>query len=184
MTEIRATRNPRVVAAITAGVLGYGALLARPAAAGRALLVDAVIGTVGIFAPTPSADEPPVRWTRWIMVTALGVVAFAAGRLLTPQRTFHVALSLVAVAPVVVASIAEEAFFRRWLYGWLALRGTGFAITGSAVAFAIAHAPAYGVRALPIDLAAGLLFGWQRAATGGWTASAATHLIANLLQLV
>jgi hypothetical protein len=34
---------------------------------------------------------------------------------------------------------------------------------------------------LPLDLAAGLIFGWQRRATGSWTAPAATHVIANLL---
>jgi membrane protease YdiL (CAAX protease family) len=87
------------------------------------------------------------------------------------------------VAVVVVASVAEEAFFRRWLYGWFAVKGSVLAVVGTAAAFAVVHVPAYGMRALPIDFAAGLLFGWQRLATGGWTASAITHAAANLLQM-
>jgi membrane protease YdiL (CAAX protease family) len=34
---------------------------------------------------------------------------------------------------------------------------------------------------LPLDLAAGLLLGWQRQATGSWAVPAATHVVANLL---
>jgi hypothetical protein len=34
---------------------------------------------------------------------------------------------------------------------------------------------------LPLDLAAGLLLGWQRATTGSWAAPAVTHVVANLL---
>jgi hypothetical protein len=33
---------------------------------------------------------------------------------------------------------------------------------------------------MPIDFAAGLVLGWQRWATGTWTAPAATHVFANL----
>jgi membrane protease YdiL (CAAX protease family) len=51
------------------------------------------------------------------------------------------------------------------------------------VAFALVHLPGYGVSAFPINLAAGLLLGWQRWASGGWSAPALTHIAANLLQL-
>jgi len=37
---------------------------------------------------------------------------------------------------------------------------------------------------LPVNLAAGALFGWQRWATGRWDSAAVTHAIANLLQSV
>jgi hypothetical protein len=43
------------------------------------------------------------------------------------------------------------------------------------------HLPAYGVAALPVDLGAGLLFSWQRWASGTWTVPAATHAFANAL---
>jgi membrane protease YdiL (CAAX protease family) len=49
------------------------------------------------------------------------------------------------------------------------------------VAFAAIHVPVYGVAVLPIDTAAGLLLGWQRWMTGGWSASGLTHVAANLI---
>src|SRR5579875_471075 len=87
------------------------------------------------------------------------------------------------ILALILAAGAEEVFFRRFLYGWLAVRGAAPAVVGSAVLFAAVHLPAYGPAALPVDLAAGLLLGWQRWAAGTWTAPAATHALANLLQL-
>ena len=55
------------------------------------------------------------------------------------------------------------------------------AIVGSTVLFAAVHVSIYGIWVLPLDLAAGLLLGWQRATTGSWAAPAITHVIANLL---
>jgi hypothetical protein len=39
----------------------------------------------------------------------------------------------------------------------------------------------WGAGVLPLDLAAGLLLSWQRAASGRWAVPAATHTVANLL---
>ncbi|MDR7512393.1 MAG: CPBP family glutamic-type intramembrane protease, partial [Armatimonadota bacterium] len=89
-----------------------------------------------------------------------------------------------AVAAALVAAVAEEAFFRRLLYGWLEPLGPIAAIGLAAIAFAAVHVPAWGPAALPVDLAAGVLFGWQRWASGTWTAPAATHVAANLLQVI
>ena len=78
--------------------------------------------------------------------------------------------------------MAEELFFRRLVYGWLASSwGAAVAICGSGVAFAAIHVPVYGFAVLPIDTAAGLLLGWQRWMTGGWSASGLTHVAANLI---
>ena len=77
--------------------------------------------------------------------------------------------------------MAEEAFFRRLVYGALLAAGPVAAVVGSAVLFAAVHVTVYGVWVLPLDLAAGLLFGWQRQATGSWTVPAVTHAAANLL---
>jgi len=82
-----------------------------------------------------------------------------------------------------LAAVAEEIFFRRLTFGWLMRWGSGIAVIGSAGAFALVHARAYGLPALPLDLAAGILFGWQRWSSGGWVASALTHVVANLLQM-
>ena len=46
------------------------------------------------------------------------------------------------------------------------------------------HIPSYGLAAFPVDLGAGLLFGWQRWAAGTWTVPAATHAAANLLAVI
>ena len=80
-----------------------------------------------------------------------------------------------------LAAVAEEVWFRRLCYGLLAPAGPVVAIAGSTLLFAAVHVSTYGFWILPLDLAAGALFGWQREVTGSWAASAATHAIANLL---
>jgi membrane protease YdiL (CAAX protease family) len=105
----------------------------------------------------------------------LGLRPHGAGRIVSR-------VAPAAVAASVVAAVAEEMFFRRLVYGWLAATwGAAVAICGSAVAFAAIHVPVYGFAVLPIDTAAGLLLGWQRWMTGGWSASGLTHVAANLI---
>jgi membrane protease YdiL (CAAX protease family) len=146
-----------------------------------ATAVIIAVGAAGVLLPhddpTPTRTDP----SRWISVVFLGALSFAAVRTLIPTLT----LPATATAAVIgsIAAVAEEAFFRKFLYGWLSRWGPPVAIAGSALAFAAVHIPVYGVAALPIDLGAGLLLGWQRWATGSWTAPAATHVIANLLTL-
>ena len=113
---------------------------------------------------------------------ALGVGAFALARVL--HGGAHAAVDPSALVPPTVAAVAEEAFFRRLVYGWLARTGPAFAVAASAALFAVVHVPGYGWSALPVDVAAGLVFGWQRWATGGWAASCLTHVAANVLQAV
>jgi membrane protease YdiL (CAAX protease family) len=117
----------------------------------------------------------------WAVAVLLGVVAFAAVRALIQTHLFQ--FSHVAAIAGAVAAVSEELFFRRFLYGWLSRWGVPVALFGSAVAFAAVHIPMYGLSALPIDFGAGLILGWQRWATGSWTAPAVTHVIANLLTL-
>jgi hypothetical protein len=87
----------------------------------------------------------------------------------------------VAVGLALVAAVAEEALFRRVLYERLLRFGVVAAVGGSAVVFALVHLPAYGLAAMPVDLGAALLLGWQRYASGRWTVPAVTHAVANLL---
>jgi len=54
-------------------------------------------------------------------------------------------------------------------------------VVGSALLFSVVHVSIYGLWVLPLDIAAGLVLGWQRAVTGSWRASAITHVVANLL---
>lgn len=169
-------------------IIGAGclALAFRPASPSGLLAIVAA-GIAGILWPVPApaaapAGPPaasPVR--RWIVVVAIGVGAFAVARALaTPV---HPPATIAAAAATVVAAVSEEAFFRRLAYGWLAWWGPALAVAGAAILFALVHIPGYGARVVPLNLAAALLLGWQRWATGGWSAPAITHAAANLLQM-
>ena len=166
------------VARITAPaivVVGCGALASRSSLAAAtsrptAVLVLLFCGLLGAGAWLP---VPRGTWSSSMRVDArvhatvalLGIVAFAAGRVLVGGRA-PVALSTYAVVTSSLAAIAEEAFFRRLCFGLLRPAGPTFAIVGSSALFAIVHVATYGWWVLPLDMAAGLLLGWQRAATG------------------
>lgn len=165
---------------IAALLLGLAALALRPVSA-HAVVVTAAAGIAGIVAAVPPVADRRVARRRWAAVVALGVGAFVvvpvgAGPPPEPAR-------LAAAVAGVVAAVAEEAFFRRFVYGRLARFGDALAVAVSAVAFALVHVPVHGWRVVPIDLAAGVLFGWQRWTTGGWSAPAVTHAAANLIQM-
>jgi membrane protease YdiL (CAAX protease family) len=165
---------------IAALALGCAALLLRPFTLAGTLAVMTAVGLLGVLGPVARHREERPGWARRIGVTALGIAAFGAARALRPPAVGPMTLPGVALA--MLAAVAEEAFFRRLMYGWLLGAGPALAVGTTALVFALIHIPAYGMGALPIDAAAGLLFGWQRWATGGWEASAVTHLVANLLQ--
>ena len=113
----------------------------------------------------------------------VGAVAVVGARILAGPAV-PVRAGVVAVTLNVGAAVAEEAFFRGFLYGKLERWGTAVAVAASALAFALVHVPLYGTAALPVDVGAGLLLSWQRAATGGGSVPAATHTLANLLVVI
>ena len=170
MTALRARLAPYAV------VAGCVLLLARPAshallaAAFAALLLAAALG-------------PPTRSERIAYPLALGLAVLLLARLVGGGRA-PLPFTPYVVATNTLAAVAEEAFFRRLTYGVLLRWGTGVALAGSAVAFAVVHVTVYGVAVLPLDLAAGLLLSWQRAASGTWRVPALTHVVANLLAVV
>jgi membrane protease YdiL (CAAX protease family) len=166
--------------------IGCGLLMARPIlyqhapTAAAVLLFGALLIVGGLW---------PVRST----VTAgqgaavalvVGTAVFAAGRVLghaPPIAPFSHRL----IPLTILAAVAEEAFFRRFIYGKLFEQGgAAFAIAGSTVLFAGVHVSIYGLWVLPLDLAAGAVLGWQRWATGSWKVPAITHVVANLLMVV
>jgi membrane protease YdiL (CAAX protease family) len=139
-------------------------------------------------AATPARPATPARRGavlagRGGAALVAGLAAVAAAALLAgpvpplPGGALAVALSLL-------AAVAEEALFRGALFGVLERRGAAVAVAASAVLFALVHVPSYGLAAAPVDLGAGLLFGWQRWASGRWTVPAATHAAANLLAVI
>lgn len=171
----------RVVPSIATGL---AALLVRPAlvrlppSARVATLValTAVVAAAALTVPV-ARDRHRVRPAAALAI-GLGGVALAS---LAAGRPVAAPLGAWALPLAIAAATAEEALFRRSLYGWLARGGPAVAVAGSALAFALVHVRAYGLAVLPVDLGAGLLLSWQRWASGTWSVPAATHAAANAL---
>jgi membrane protease YdiL (CAAX protease family) len=161
-------------AATSAGRPAAGATLAgRPAAA-----ATPARGTAAAAPGVAPASRP-----RAGAVLVVGVAAVVAAALLAGPVP-PLPAGAVALALSLLAAVAEEALFRGALYGLLERRGAVVAVGTSALLFALVHVPSYGLAAMPVDLCAGLLFGWQRWASGRWTVPAATHAAANLLAVI
>ena len=160
-------------------------LLVRPAlvagaGSGSLVLVYAAVAGVALAATNTELDG---RRLHPAIVLAIGLLAVS---LVRTRSGFAVPMhaGAAAIALNTAAAIAEEAFFRRYLYGVLARWGAAVAIGGSALGFALVHLPAYGTQAFAVDLGAGLLLSWQRWTSGSWTVPAATHAAANLLAVI
>jgi membrane protease YdiL (CAAX protease family) len=139
------------------------------------------IGSVAALAPVPAAAERTILSLTAVLAFGVGCVLLVAWVVGPP-----VPVAASSVAPVlnVLAALAEEAVFRRLGFGWLRRYGAVVAVLGTASVFALIHVPAYGFEVLPVDLGAGLLLSWQRAASGTWFVPAATHAVANLLAVI
>jgi membrane protease YdiL (CAAX protease family) len=175
--------------ALAAGALAGGCFLlvlrhhvAEEAASPTVALVAVfvAIGVIGAAWPMGTERAGPVPGAA---VLAFGLGAFALGRLIGGGHP-PVPFGASALALNSLAAVAEEAFFRRFAYGVLAGWGRTGAIVGSALLFAVVHLTIYGAWVLPLDLAAGLVLGWQRWASGRWSVPAITHVVANVLVMV
>jgi membrane protease YdiL (CAAX protease family) len=164
-------------------VVGFAVLVARhfaEAATGtRTALFAASYLTIGLASiAVPLEREPPHLAPGLALLWGFGAVAVAASVSGSPVP---LPWSAAALPLSLLAAVAEEALFRRLAYARLEPFGPAVAIVGSAMLFGLVHVPAYGLSALPVDVGAGLLFGWQRWASGTWTVPAATHAVANAL---
>jgi membrane protease YdiL (CAAX protease family) len=182
-----------VVAAPRAAVLVLAAGCA--VLTGRPLLLDAtgvgpaplfgtlfvVLLAVSVLWPVPAGRPEACAASPVMAVLALGIGAFVAGRILLAGSPPPAPATALVIGLNTLAALSEEAFFRRFAYGVLLTGGPALAVGGSAVLFAAVHVSVYGLWVLPLDLAAGLLFGWQRRATGSWVVPGVTHAVANLL---
>ena len=82
---------------------------------------------------------------------------------------------------VAVVAVAEEVALRGALFDAVrAAGGEAPALVATTLLFALIHLPLYGVGALPLDLAAGLLLGGLRVVSGSVLAPAIAHVIADL----
>ena len=113
----------------------------------------------------------------------LGLGAFVVARVLGGGHAPHAPVARLLLLNS-CAAIAEEAFFRRFVYRLLEPANAAVAVLGSAMLFAIVHVTVYGLWVLPIDLAAGLILSWQRWASGTWRVPAVTHVLANVLVVI
>jgi hypothetical protein len=180
--------RPRVQVGLALPVLaGIGLLLLRlrildTSGATRIALLTAVLAAI-LAASLLVPVAPGVARARPWVVTAVGLVGVGVAALVA-GRPMAAPLGPWGLPLAVFAAVAEEALFRRAAYGWLERFGPVVAVFGSALLFAGVHLPLYGAAALPVDLGAGLLFSWQRWASGTWTVPAGTHVAANVLAVV
>ena len=189
----RRVRSRSTSAAVVV-VVGCVLLAARPvlarlpfgASGAPAVLIAGfvVLLAVGARWPIPEAAGTATAGTwcdprTWAAI-AVGLAAFTLGRVVGGGHP-AVPVGWFVIATNTLAALAEEAFFRRLCFGLLAPAGVGWAIVGSSLLFAAVHVSTYGLWVLPLDLAAGLVLGWQRAATGSWAAPAVTHVLVNLM---
>jgi len=175
--DVRTEARDRAAAWLLAAG-GVALLLLRTVVGSPATLFVAVAAAAA--APTVARERSklPVSVVLAVGVAGVLVARSAAG------PPLPLGGGVTAAGAVVLAAVAEELLFRRLCYGLLLRRGVAVAVLGSALAFALTHVPLYGIGALPVDLGAGLLLGWQRWASGGWAAPAATHAFANLLAVL
>jgi membrane protease YdiL (CAAX protease family) len=179
---------PGIMAAAV-GLFGVMFLLSRPTIAplgSPGLAVGyAMLGAMSLMVVAPGlrvARRAARLRDPWVPL-AIGSAAVITARLISGAAP-PVPVSAAVVGLNLAAAVAEEAFFRGFLYGRLEGWGVRAAVVGSAVAFGLIHLPLYGWAAFPIDLGAGLLLSWQRAASGRWTVPAGTHALANLLAVL
>ncbi len=185
--------HPRVLPPMwVPAAAGVAALLARPwflppgVALGWRMAFFVALGVVGAAWPVVRriGVDALVGAGLSLAVLGMGALAFVAGRVVVavPMRSNGLAL---AVALNALAAVAEEAFFRRYLYGLVASWSSpAVAVCVTAALFALVHVTVWGWWVLPLDLAAGLILSWQRAATGRWSVPAITHVLANTLALL
>jgi membrane protease YdiL (CAAX protease family) len=144
----------------------------------RVLILAGLYGALlaaALCVPSPRERPRARALTVAIGLAGVAVATFTAGRAVAiPWSAWAIPLSIT-------AAVAEEAVFRRAAYAAIEPAGAVVAVVGTALLFALIHVPLYGTAAFPVDLGAGLLFGWQRSASGTWTVPAVTHAAANLL---
>lgn len=171
---MQATAAVPRVAPVHAAAIGFGlvALAARPVAT-WSIWVTVGVGMIGLLLPAAEARPRP---STALPALAVGLAAFAVVR----WSGGGPGVLELSAAPI-VAALAEEAFFRRGLFAATERLGALPAIVVTSFLFGLVHVPAYGVAALPIDVAAGALLSWQRHATGSFAVPALTHAVANVL---
>jgi sodium transport system permease protein len=169
-------------------VVASALLLARPAiAATLGWSVPVVAGffalvlALGLAAPLGTVEQTlPANPRAPLIALVAGAAIFGIGRIIEAGHP-PVHASVPVIALNTLAAIGEEAVFRKVAYDALSAAGPLVAIGASALVFGVAHVTVYGWWVLPLDTAAGIVFGWQRWASGTWLVPAGSHALADLL---
>lgn len=167
-----------IVIAVGTAVLVLRPFAAAPSGARVSLFAVSYL-TIGLASIAVPVERVRARLAPgFVLLMGFAAVALSASVAGTPVP---LPWSPAALPLSMLAAVAEEALFRRLAFARLERFGAVVAVAGSALLFGLVHVPAYGLAALPVDVGAGLLFGWQRWASGTWTVPAATHAFANAL---
>jgi membrane protease YdiL (CAAX protease family) len=178
----------RTSAGALLGVLGAALVLRLlvAGAAGAASELGAALFAVVLVGAAAAAGWRPDRLRpSGLAWGALGAVGLVAGPVLLRLTGPHPALQAAGLPlwAVVVTGVAlgEELLLRGALFAAIdEAVGVKTALVVTTVVFALVHVPLYGMHALPLDLAVGLWLGGLRVVSGGVTAPAAAHVVADL----
>jgi membrane protease YdiL (CAAX protease family) len=155
-----------------------------PPLAGIAQPLVGVVLFASILAASSLVPVRPSDGRRGTPIALAIGVAAVVGAAIVAGAPVPIVMAWWTLPVSLLAAVAEEALFRRAAYAELERWGVFAAVAGSAALFAATHLPLYGIAALPVDFGAGLVFGWQRWATGSWAVPAATHAGANMVALL
>ncbi len=192
----RLARGTNIVARRRTGAAGLLVMLAAATvlrtvlagAAGAASERGAALFALLLLAAAVRAGWRPGRLRPtglgWGLLGAAGLVAGPVVlRLAVPRPQLHVSGTGFVMWAVVVTAVAlaEEVLVRGVLFNAVEdAAGVPAALVLTTVVFALVHVPLYGVAALPLDLAVGLWLGGLRVLSGGVTAPATAHVLADL----
>jgi membrane protease YdiL (CAAX protease family) len=166
-----------------------GSLILRVAVAGpagaRSVTAGLVFGACLVLVAVSAGFRPGRPTLRPVLVGIAGAAVLclpplvhrvSAGGAVLPTGQFPAWAAVVALV-----AVAEEVLLRGVVFDrLLRARGTAFAVVVTSVAFAALHAPLYGMRVLPLDLAVGVWLGALKVATGSVAAPATAHVAADL----
>lgn len=156
-------------------------------AAGAASELGAALFAVLLICAAAAAGWRPDRLRlSGLAWGVLGAVGLVAGPVLLRLAGPHPALQATDGFPlwaVIVTGVAlgEELLLRGALFAAVdEAVGVKTALVVTTIVFALVHVPLYGMHALPLDLAVGLWLGGLRVVSGGVTAPATAHVVADL----
>lgn len=185
-THVTALRAAGILAGVTAAVsLRLAAGGGMPAASYPAAVVFAgalLVLSVGAGWGFTVDRHWPRAIADGIAGAALLVAAWATAAPAIPVSAGqHLGPLLVWTPVVALVAVAEEIALRGALFGaLLEAGGAPPAIAVTSIVFGLMHVPLYGWGALPLDIAAGMLLGGLRLLSGGATAPAIAHVLADL----